>query len=364
MSSDPSTKTTTSEQNRGPLKAQWPFWKDIWNMTGDALHGKQPTSFVAGPNATQLSFVDQLKKMAPQLGAAGGDLSEMAKKIAQGYFLDPRNDPTFRGAANSAINPITHQLRTQVLPGITDASMRAGGVGGGPAAYGGARQDIQENSAVHDWTKMSSDVTSSMANRSREMGMALIPQAGQIASSANSLMLAPAMATGMAGGLEQQWAQGGLDDQIKKYLFGFAGPQNAAGIMSQGGFGTQTGTSTETGSAPSMATQWLQGLTGGASGLASLFGAQGAFPGGMQSLMAMLPMLSDRRAKENIEKLVDLPNGLVLYRFNYLDQPTTHIGFMADEVEKLFPEAVSEVGGVKYVDYKKATESLVGEGHG
>lgn len=364
MSSDPSVKTTTSDQTRGPLKQQMPFWQDIWKMTGKALHGKQPTSFVAGPNATQLDFIRQLKAMAPQLGAAGGDLSAMAKKIAQGYFLNPQNDPTFKGATRAALDPITNQLRADILPGISDASMRAGGVGGGPAAYGGARQDIQENNALQDWAQMASNTTSSMANRSREMGMALIPHAGQIASSANSLLLAPAMATGMAGGLQQQWAQGSLDDQIKRYLFGFAGPQNAAGIMSQGGFGTQSGTSTETGAAPSMMTQWLQGLTGGASGMASLFGAQGAFPGGMQSLLAMLPMLSDRRAKENIEALAPLPNGLVLYRYNYVGQPTTHIGFMADEVEKLFPEAVIEINGVKFVDYKKATEGLIGDSHG
>jgi hypothetical protein len=124
-----------------------------------------------------------------------------------------------------------------------------------------------------------------MANKSRMAGMSLIPQAAPMAAAANSLALAPAMTMGLAGQTQQGWDQGALDDQIKNYLFQFAGPQSAAGIMATGGFGNTSGTTTNTGPVPDMMTQWLQGLTGGASGLASLFGKSGAFPSFMPWMM-------------------------------------------------------------------------------
>ena len=34
-------------------------------------------------------------------------------------------------------------------------------------------------------------------------------------------------------------------------------------------------------------------------------------------------------------------------------QPITYLGVMADEVEKIYPDAVFEVNGIKTVDYEK-----------
>ena len=45
-----------------------------------------------------------------------------------------------------------------------------------------------------------------------------------------------------------------------------------------------------------------------------------------------------------------------VYTFRYKGDPTTHIGMMAQEVEKVHPEAVGSAMGFKTVDYKKAVE--------
>jgi hypothetical protein len=37
-------------------------------------------------------------------------------------------------------------------------------------------------------------------------------------------------------------------------------------------------------------------------------------------------------------------------------EPVTYIGLMADEVEKVDPDAVSEINGIKHVDYAKAVQ--------
>ena len=63
---------------------------------------------------------------------------------------------------------------------------------------------------------------------------------------------------------------------------------------------------------------------------------------------------SDRRLKENIELVGrDERTGLSLYEFNYIDMPTRRFrGVMADEVEKLYPDAVMTMeDGFKAVHY-------------
>jgi len=58
---------------------------------------------------------------------------------------------------------------------------------------------------------------------------------------------------------------------------------------------------------------------------------------------------SDRRLKENIEKVGISPSGVNVYEFNYKGGDTRYRGAMADEN----PEASIERNGIKYLDYSK-----------
>jgi hypothetical protein len=76
----------------------------------------------------------------------------------------------------------------------------------------------------------------------------------------------------------------------------------------------------------------------------------------LQGAGSMAMMFSDRRLKKDIIPLFMDPNGLMRHCFRYKwespnDPP--HCGYMADEVEKLYPEAVSvePKSGYKMVDY-------------
>lgn len=73
--------------------------------------------------------------------------------------------------------------------------------------------------------------------------------------------------------------------------------------------------------------------------------------------MAARGMMSDRRVKDNIRRVGTLDNGLPVYTFTYKDDPrgTTVMGVMADEVEKVVPEAVIKQadGHFDAVDYSK-----------
>lgn len=83
----------------------------------------------------------------------------------------------------------------------------------------------------------------------------------------------------------------------------------------------------------------LKSLLGGASLLTGLFGK-----------------LSDVRAKTDIQKVGELDDGQNVYSYRYKGDPTPEIGLIAQEVEKVRPDAVSTgPDGLKRVDYGAAT---------
>lgn len=60
---------------------------------------------------------------------------------------------------------------------------------------------------------------------------------------------------------------------------------------------------------------------------------------------------SDARTKKNIRLLTRLKNGLGLYSFKYRGGKERHVGMMAQEVERIYPEAVIEIDGIKHINY-------------
>ena len=109
--------------------------------------------------------------------------------------------------------------------------------------------------------------------------------------------------------------------------------------------------------------QWLRGQQGGADELSFM---KSMIPGGDQFTYGQKPdrlsqliglgatgasfFASDAQMKENI-KSVGTKNGLNIYEFNYLGQPTRWRGVIAQEVMKTRPDAVRERNGVLSVNY-------------
>lgn len=86
----------------------------------------------------------------------------------------------------------------------------------------------------------------------------------------------------------------------------------------------------------------------------SMIGALAGMGGAAMGAGAKMWMASDRRLKEGARRIGTADNGLPIWAFRYKGGERTLLGFMADEVEKLRPEAVGEVGGYKVVDYDAA----------
>lgn len=116
--------------------------------------------------------------------------------------------------------------------------------------------------------------------------------------------------------------------------------------------------------------QWLSSLYGGIGPLmgGTTAGTQtqtqspgaGSYIGGALALMAMF---SDKRVKEGIEPIGKSFDGQTIYKFRYKGSPQTHIGMLAQEVEKKHPDAVGSIGGIKTVNYDEATEDAAERGH-
>jgi len=71
--------------------------------------------------------------------------------------------------------------------------------------------------------------------------------------------------------------------------------------------------------------------------------------------------MSDARMKDNIERVGELYDGQPIYRYNMKGSPKTQLGLMAQDLEHNgHGDAVAGLGGLKMVDYKRATDVAAG----
>jgi len=111
---------------------------------------------------------------------------------------------------------------------------------------------------------------------------------------------------------------------------------------------------------PTLTTMGLPGSQSNAGG--GLMGMGGAMIG-MSKLLPLLGM-SDRRVKKNIRPIsgaLDKLSRIKGYSFNYIGSKDSNRngGVMAQDLEKVLPDAVSEINGVKFVRYDAVTGLLV-----
>jgi hypothetical protein len=93
---------------------------------------------------------------------------------------------------------------------------------------------------------------------------------------------------------------------------------------------------------------WEQQVGAKSALMGSLFGAGGSIGAAM---------LSDRRTKTDVEHIGNY-RSLPVYSFRYTGDDTPQVGFMADEVMRIAPEAISFLeGGIMAVNYSLAMEA-------
>jgi hypothetical protein len=97
--------------------------------------------------------------------------------------------------------------------------------------------------------------------------------------------------------------------------------------------------------------------------LASIAEGTGALSGSTTTTTQPGGFFSDKRLKHDIKKIGKTYDGQTLYSYKMHGDNRTHIGLIAQNVEKKHPEAVGLAAGYKTVDYGKATEAAANRGH-
>jgi len=265
--------------------------------------------------------------------------------MAGNVDLGPRSP--FASTANALQKSVMSNLHQNILPGLRSqqVSYQPGG---------SSRGDLVNNQAISravqsGLTKPLADMYSGAYQQAQSqrlpaaqmglgaqqygMGYGLQGLGAQQASMGMypSIMGAPlGMYNAMRGVGDQRrgMSQSVIDRDMQRYNYEAMAPYNALNQYMNTISGNYGGTTTQTTPKDN-------------SGMMNMMGTLGS---------AALMAWSDVRVKENLVRDGDI-KGYPAYKFNYVGDSTPRRGVMAQEVEQTNPDAVGELGGIKYVNY-------------
>lgn len=312
-------------------------------------------SAIAGFDPSQTAGQEQVLSAVPQMAATVGGANTANQRLTSGALMDPNSNPALRATIDASTRPIIENLMQQVLPTIRGGAVTTGN-------YGSSRQGIAEGNATSGAARAVGDTAAKVATEGYNSGLDAMVKGVGLAPSTASAMSLPGTTTSGVGDVRQALTQALLGENYNNELTDSMEPLMMAQTLLGMGSGLPTAgaTSTASGGGASPFSQIL----GGASTLAGLFGGKSGLAGvipGMQSiggqLGALLPFLgaaSDRRLKQHVLKLGELAKDVGIYLYILKDGAESLVGVMADELEKVLPEAVMlHESGFKMVDYAK-----------
>jgi hypothetical protein len=349
MGGSPTQVTNTQQQSQTtPWGATTPILSGILGQLGGAVGN-------AGLSPDQTSAFNQLtanaqagNPYAPAIGntastllAGGGpdrsgylanaysSLQSQLTPWASGAMADPTNNPVLAQQLGVMSNDVTNSLNQQFAAAGRDLS---------PDNSQAVARGIMQGAAplLSNAQSQGLNAASTLYNAGNTTGAGL--------SALDQTALANQQAGIGAAGNALTAANWGPQQQLAIAQQQFDAPVNnlgkIAGIVDP--FATQFGTNTSDGTSTSQtqvpAWQQYLGAALAAAGTAAKFAT------------------SDARVKENKLQVGTLHDGTPVYAFNFIGDPATRIGLMAQDVEKRRPDAVTEINGVKAVDYRKATD--------
>jgi|TARA_R110002110_G_scaffold333703_2_gene544402 hypothetical protein len=318
MSGGSKVSTTTAE----PWVEQQDYLEAGFKQAAD-VYGKGPADYYSG--TTLAGFTPS--ETAAQKGIAGyvtGPRAAGQQSYAEGAStrgLSGEIDLTkFNPMMASLGSQMKSQLEGKILPGIRQSLVEY-------QPGGSSRGDIVQSQAIAGANQQMLNKAAEMYGGAYQGAQDRAVQWGGLYPSIMNAPLATYGALGEVGAGQREMQQEAINRDMAKYQYDATAPQQQlANYMSMisGDYG---GTTTQT--------------TPGPSGLQTL---------GQIASMASMFKGSDERFKENI-KQVGVHKGFNIYEYNYLWSPKKWIGVIAQEVEKIMPEAVIKVNGYRFVNY-------------
>lgn len=289
-----------------------------------------PNYGTAGEGAVNNLFNSSTTPQQGMLSSAYGQEQGALSPMLSSEYTNPYTDPALQQAMGTMNNQITNQIEGQAAaagrPMGTNADSSEAlalglsqGEGGLLANEFNTLSGNQLTAANQLGTAAGNTASGITGQQQTQLGnqQAGITAAGEIPG----LVTQPASTA-----LQAQNLQAGLPLTNVAAEEGLINP-----IASLGGQSTGSGTSTTSQQTPA-----TQNIIGGA-----MLGAS---------------LLSDARLKKDKKQIGMLYDGTPVHSFEFKGSNVPRIGLLAQNVEKRTPQAVQEVGGVKMVDYGKATE--------
>ena len=303
-------------------------------------YSTDPNAFVSPLTQQQQTGISGVNQYANAAQPAYGAAMQGTAQAFQGY-----NAPNYAAGVQGYMNPYLQNAMGATAAQLQNINQQQQqqllGQGISQGAFGGDRGKVAQAALMNQQNLATGNVLSNMANQGYQSAAqnyltglgqqgSLANQFGNLGLGAQNAGLAGAQAQIGAGTLGQQTNQAGLSALYNQFQQQQAYPFQTAQFLANIAEGTGA----------------LSGSTTTSTQPMGLFGN-----------------LSDERAKENIEPIGKTFDGQNIYKFNYKGEPNAQVGLIAQDVEKRNPNAVHEQGGLKYVDYDKATANAAHRGH-
>jgi len=378
------TSSTSSTQSSAPWSVQQPYLTQAFGQASTNLNNANANTYT-GPQIAQMT-PDQLANFRNMIGygsnlngantsgtvgattanqgssALGAALQGLTNYTPQGtpqdnidYASKVASDGNVSALTQAAMRDATNQVNEQTLPALARANAMSGNTMSN-------RNAISQGLVERGLADTTADTSANIRGQLFNAGLSQAEQAREANNNSTLSALTSAAGAGTGAVGTGVGAIGSGIDQAGN-LFNLAG-QGGAGLQqnNQNAIDNSKGVDEYANSQAAQNLQNFFNIIGGQNWGGTSSGTQTSTPstwntiGSALGIGSALFKLSDRRLKKDIRCIGQADNGLPIYTFRYLNDPKgeLHMGFMAQDVEKVKPEAVSKVGGIMAVNYELA----------
>jgi hypothetical protein len=385
-----STQQTTSQQS-APWTVQQPYLKQAFDQAQGNLSNANANQYtgqqIAQFTPEQLANFQQMQGYGSNPAGAntstnvGIDTANAGSSALQDA-LNGLKTYTPGGGTQSNIDAATAYANNPATQGLIDAAMRDANrsvseqalpqIARGAATSGNtmsSRRAISEGLVERGLAEKTADVSANIRGQQFNNGLALAEQGRQ---SDNSAILDALKSSASAGGNAVNSGVNSIGSGIQQQggLFDIANAGAAGGQQNQQNqidnakgmaeYGSDTAAKNLQAFMSIVGSNQWGGQMNGSTTETSTPSTWNTIASGLGILNSFMK-LSDRRMKQDIRCIGQADNGLPIYTFRYLNDPKreVHMGFIAQDVEKVRPEAVVEVGGLKHVNYELAGSGAI-----
>lgn len=338
-------QATTSTYKPTPEAAG--MYSNIFNQATAAQSAYNPETAktIAGFNPTQQQAFNQIGAnqgaWQPAIGQAGNMISGAGAPITAdniAAFFNPYQNDVIAASLQQMQRADAQQNRQYIANQIAQGAMGGSGFNIGRAQLAGDQAEARNNT-IANLTASGWDKALAAAQADKTRGLSAGNSMANLGQLTSQLGYTDAQAQLAAGNQQQQQQQTQNDATSQNALNEQLWPMQQAQWLASIGSGIgplMGGTTNSSGSATQSQGKGVGNILGGAVTLAG--------------------MASDERVKENAVEIGRAHDGQPIWEFNYKGDPRRQIGLMAQDVEQRRPDAVTEVNGVKHVDYRRALE--------